>query len=228
MAVLDKHGFDGIYNDWGYDGLDMVQKNDVGISELFYDPEIEDLLSLIYGEVKRRGGVYKLHADFNNAPNCLDRVYDYLWIGEGVKEDEIGIGKSYRPYIVPCWHMSYKKAYDPDVYYASVIPFMQFPLLKTGRPIRGAGIRENIEYYYGDDDSEYAFMKKIEKYMSEHPQGPYVYSLWSSIPDDEKEYDRWSRYMTLYKPMVKEGSVAYIELRECDDILTNISKDWGC
>ena len=59
-------------------------------------------------------------------------------------------------------------------------------------------------------------------WAEKHPSGPYVYSLWSSIPDDEGEYERWCRYLALYKPMVRENSLAYIELRDCDEILSDI------
>ena len=45
------------------------------------DPEVEDLLGMIYTEVKSRGGIYKLHCSGNNPAPAIDRVYDYLWIG---------------------------------------------------------------------------------------------------------------------------------------------------
>ena len=61
--------------------------------------------------------------------------------------------------------------------------------------------------------------------MKKHPNGPYVYSLWSAIPDDVTEYSRWCRYLALYKPMVTQNSVAYIELRECGEILSPIHEN---
>lgn len=228
FAVLDKYGFDGIYNDWGYDGLDIELKKHPGSDKVVfpYDPEIEDLLCTVYNEVKRRGGIYKLHADLNNCPNCKDKVYDYLWIGEGVKENSFGIGKEYTPYVVPCQHMHFTSYEDPDFYYAKVIPFMQFPLLKTGRPITGKSICEkNIDYYFDGNDGEFCFESKVKEYMEKNPEGPYVYSLWSSIPDDINEYPRWKRFLSLYKPMVTQNSVAYIELRDCVDVVSEIPED---
>ena len=222
FAVLDKYGFDGIYNDWGYDGIDLKQM--YNWDKLPYDAEIEDLLATIYSEVKRRGGIYKLHADGNNAPDCFDRVYDYLWIGEGEDNKAAGICKEFQPYVVPCPDLRFTKIPDPDRYYASVIPFMQFPLLKIGRPFLGTSIfEEGIDYLH--EELEFGFTEKLYDYMQKNPDGPYVYSLWSSIPDDVTEYPRWAKYLELYKPMVEENTVAYIELREAADIVSTLPED---
>ena len=77
----------------------------------------------------------------------------------------------------------------------------------------------NITYYGGD---EQAFYRRVGEYMKEHPNGPYVYSLWSSIPDDPNEHEIWSKYYALYSPMVTEDSLAYIELRDCEEILSEL------
>ena len=69
------------------------------------------------------------------------------------------------------------------------------------------------------------YAQKIQAYMKENPDGPFVYSLWSSIPDDPDEYDRWSKYLALYRPMVKESSVSYIEIKDCDAVLSDIPSD---
>lgn len=230
FEVLDTYGFDGIYNDWGYDGFDLAQQRAVEsgldiekltVYDMPYDPEIEDLLSTVYTEVKRRGGIYKLHADRNNTAPCKDKVYDYLWIGEGTTDSgSFGIGKTYEQYIVPCQHAEFSDESNPDYYYAKVIPFMQFPLLKRGRPLLGKGLEENIKYTIDSIDHQHKL--RIKDYMEKHPDGPYIYSLWSAIPDDEDEYPRWCKYLSLYTPMVTENSVVYIELRECDEILSEI------
>ncbi|MBQ6845524.1 MAG: hypothetical protein IJO61_00190 [Oscillospiraceae bacterium] len=233
IDILDKYSFDGIYNDWGYDGFDIAEKKAIesGIDisrvttyDMPYDPMIEDLLGTIYSEVKKRGGIYKLHADRNNTAPCKDKVYDYLWIGEGIADnDGYGIGKSYEQYIVPCQHAEFSDTSNPDYYYAKVIPFMQFPLLKKGRPLLGRGLCEDIDYVTDSIDHQHKL--KIRDYMEKHPDGPYIYSLWSAIPDDVEEYPRWARYLALYRPMVEENSVAYIELRECDEILSELPKN---
>ena len=232
FMALDEYGFDGIYNDWGYDGVNLIQEEliEKGIDprklssfDMHYDPEIEDLLGIVYTEVKRRGGIYKLHADINNAPPCKDKVYDYLWIGENVKDtSEYGIGKNYEQYIVPCPHGAFNIGADSESSFAKFIPFMQFPLLKRGRPFIPEGIPEEliVNPEYGD----YKHKMRVREYMKTHPTGPYVYSLWSSVPDDVEELPLWTKYMALYKPMVEEGSIAYIELSDCDEILSPISE----
>ena len=211
LHVLDEYGFDGIFNDWGYDGY-----TETGMPE--YDPDIEDLLSLIYSEVRKRGGVYKLHCDGNHCPPCRDKVYDYLWIGEGIKKSTAGVGKDYPTYVVPCQDRHWSQEDHLKDYLALTVPFLQFPLMKTGRPIQGNNIGLPGVTYYGGDEQE--FYKAVGEYMKEHPDGPYVYSLWSSIPDDVDEYDTWVKYFALYRPMVQENSLAYIELRDCADILS--------
>jgi len=217
LAVMDNYGFDGIYNDWGYDNWDAVKMNgDCSISRDSYDPQAEDMLAQIYSEVKRRGGIYKLHCDRNNAPPCRDKVYDYLWIGECVTGASCGIGKDYEPYVVPCLDLRYTEGMTHERYYAYTVPFMQFPLMKTGRPIMGKNVDlPGITYYGGD---EQRFYRSVGEYMDKHPDGPYVYSLWSGIPDDPDEFDTWAKYYALYAPMVSENSLAYIELRDCKAI----------
>ena len=229
FRVLDQYGFDGIYNDWGYDSFykmnGFLQKDGIGN----YDPDIEDLVSTIYSEVKRRGGTYKIHCDFNDGPPCIDRVYDYLWIGEGMKESSAGAGKTFRPYVVPCQDKARFNLTPLDEYFAKVIPFMQFPLLTTRwRPLMGMRIEEDVPFYnrdLSDLTSEYALYKRIAEHMKAHPEGPYIYSLWSSVPDDPGEYDCWCKYLSLYRPMVEENSVAYIELRDCRDILSPLPEN---
>ena len=181
------------------------------------------MLSQIYGEVKRRGGIYKLHCDRNNQAPCKDRVYDYLWVGEAITKLQPGIGKEYPGYVVPCQDRHFYDGNTLEDYFAYTIPFLQFPLLKTGRPIQGKNTRLPNVTYYGGDEQE--FYEAVDKYMDEHPDGPYVYSLWSSIPDDPTEFDTWRRYFALYAPMVTENSLAYIELRSCDAIRSALPEE---
>ncbi len=212
FRVMDEYGFDGIFNDWGYDKVAFAPP--IG-AQLPYDPEIEDLLGIIYNEVKRRGGIYKLHADRNNAPPVKDRVYDYLWIGEAVVDKTPGVGKDYPNYVVPCIDLHYA-AEAGDAGMARTIPYLQFPLLKYGRPIFGNNQNLPGVTYYGGDEQD--FYTRVAAYMKEHPNGPYVYSLWSAIPDDPNEYPNWLKYLKLYRPMVSENSLAYIELTDSEYI----------
>lgn len=221
LEAMDRYGFDGIFNDWGYDGY--VPGSHCHMDKDFYDADVEDMLVQIYSEIKKRGGIYKLHCDRNNPAPCKDKVYDYLWVGEAITKLEPGFGKDYPGYVVPCQDRHFYEGNTLEDYIAYTVPFMQFPLLKTGRPIRGKNTElENVTYYGGDEQD---FYKAVGEYMDAHPDGPYVYSLWSSIPDDPDEFNCWSRYFALYKPMVSENSLAYIELRDCDLILSPIPNE---
>lgn len=223
LSAMDTYCFDGIYNDWGYCNYNWELGNCV-LPEDAYDPELEDALGEIYSKIKQRGGVYKLHCDLNNAPPCKDRVYDYLWIGEGMKGSEIGIGKDYYPYVVPCQDLRHETKRSVDAFYAYTIPFMQFPLLKTGRIIRGNNLDiPGVTYYDKPGKGLGEFYRRVREYNSEHPEGPYVYSHWSNIPDDPEDFKTWEKYFALYQPMVAENSVAYLELSECDEILSPLN-----
>lgn len=229
FRVLDEYGFDGLYNDWGQDSHYMLNGLLQRDGVMAYDPETEDLLSMIYAEVKSRGGIYKLHCARNEGAPCLDRVYDYLWIGEGVTDIDVGVGKTFLPYVIPCQDKSRNKLTPIDEYFASVIPFMQFPLLTTrGRPITGARIEQDVPYYGNENGNighEYLFIKRISDYMKAHGGEPCTYSLWGNVPDDPNEYDIWCKYLALYRPMVEDNSIAYIELRDCADILSPLPQD---
>lgn len=226
FGVLDKYGFDGIYNDWGADSSWMINKQLKREGLQYYDPEIEDLLSIIYGEVKKRGGTYKLHCGENDAPPTIDRVYDYLWIGECVKYSKVGVGKDFPDYVVPCPDFAHDVEGSFESHFAKAIPFMQFPLLAWGRPLWGKRIEEDIPYYGNQGPgTEYDFNRRVGEYMKDHPNGPYIHSLWSAIPEDENIYPMWCKYLRLYKPMVEENSVVFVELRECDEILSPLPEE---
>lgn len=218
IRAMDEYGFDGIYNDWGYDGTAYARNDE----PLPYDPDLEDLIGILYNEVKSRGGVYKLHADRNNRPPCIDKIYDYLWIGEGVdKSGGVGIGKDYPNYVIPCLDRLRVSGtpLSEERYFARTVPFLQFPLLKYGRPLKANNLDLPGVTYYGE--GEQMFFSRVRDYLKEHPDGK-VYSYWSSIPDDPDEYPNHLKTLGLYLPMVAENSVAYIEVRESAEILSPI------
>lgn len=235
MQILDDYEFDGLYNDMGYDGrrfarYEAIKRGSLDFS-IPYDPTVEDLLSAIYGEIKSRGGIYKVHFDRNSAPPVKEKVYDYLWIGEAMENTQIGVGKTYEDFVVPCPDFGFNT--DPtkmncnfEYHYARTIPFLQFPLLTRGRPMTGLRALEDIPYY-GEKTSrtEYGFYLLAHEYAKAHPNGPHIYSTWSSIPPLSGDFDAWKHYHALYAPMVEENSVAFIELRECEEILSPIPQD---
>lgn len=223
LEAVDRYGFDGIFNDVWHDQVLFDYEKEEQIctdAPVVYDPDFEDMIYQLYSAVKKRGGIYKLHMSGVGDAPCRDKVYDYMWVGEGLKDVAPGLGKDYMGYVVPCLDRHWYEGVTAKTYFAYTIPFMQFPLLKIGRPIMGqnVGLR-NVTYYGGDEEEFYA---KVGQYMRKNPDGPYVYSLWSSIPDDPTEFDVWSYYMKLYAPMTTQDSLAYIEIRKCDEILSPI------
>ena len=63
----------------------------------------------------------------------------------------------------------------------------------------------------------------LKQHRARIPDGPYIYSEWSQIPDDQEDYPRWCRYLNLYKPMVQDETIVYMELRDADIIRSPIS-----
>ncbi|MBE6929683.1 MAG: hypothetical protein E7463_05320 [Ruminococcaceae bacterium] len=230
LEVIDRYGFDGIYNDWGYDGLNKMiyKQRDAGLPfdrhAMEYDPYIEDLLCIFYEEVHRRGGVYKLHDDSTHGV-YHERAYDYLWIGEGETDAKKTLLYKDSPlYIVPCPDKRYLPRDNPRYYYALTIPFVQFPLLTHGRPWTGMGMCHPT-FPYETRYSAYTKRMAVSEFCRSHPNGPYVYSHWSSLPDDPGELDYWSGMLSLYKPMVTEGSIVHMDIRESPMFRESLSAD---
>lgn len=234
--LLDEYGFDGIYNDMGHDAFlkqyfDEIEKNGEysgDIKELPYEVEVEDLLSMFYNELHRRGKLYKLHIGTYLAPNTDENVYDYLYVGEGVRsvKDIIKECKDKKPFLVPAFDRRTVEIEDADLPYVCTIPFLQFPLLYHGRPITKYGKVEGVTYY---DTAEFDgkmtnHNEEAVKHLEKHPDEP-TYSEWSSIPDDVTEFDRCAKYLKLYKPMVTDGSVARINIKECSFIKSPMCDD---
>lgn len=227
FAAVDKYGFDGIYNDVGHDGWSLAWRKaraeGKDFPEFPYDPELEDLLCTIYSGVKERGGIYKVHYNRDDLPPCKDKIYDYLFIGEGISNSRLGTGKDFPDYVIPWADLSkpMNATMEMDYHFVRTIPFLQFPLLQRGRPVYGACTDVDIPRY-GDmgPNSEYGKYLQIKNYMKEHPEGPYAYDCSTTIPPREDFYPLWCKYLALYKPMVEENSLVYMELRDCGEILS--------
>lgn len=223
-AMLDKYEFDGLYNDAGHDLCDVptyvkAQHEGVELPPLPYDPCTEDALARLYHMVKRRGGIMKHHYLMSLRPNVKEKVYDYLWVGEAIRRpEELKATATYDPYIVPCPDMNWSEPWDYEKYFAMFLPLMQYPLRIDGRPLTNAGLNvPGVQYFENKRDLEWkkpitATLK--QKYIEEHPDGPYLYGQWSGIPDNEDYRERWFYYLELYKKMVKDDTLCHIDIKD--------------
>ncbi len=234
VRILDTYDVDGLYNDWGYisnrrKGLSgPLAKDEVAAFEetAEYDGALADLVQLIYDEVKRRGGILKFHCDMTLRPSVGDaKVYDYLWVGEGVKNinalrEET---KNHPPYVVPCTQFPYIKLVSGDEPYVHSIPYMQFPLLEGGRPYTGErAVIPGVAYAPDRDDKKPVddmtdwFRRNEAKweYYQAHPNGPYMYSEWGPVPPQADYQERHARWLKRYMPLVEAGTRAWLEIGE--------------
>ncbi|MCC7342360.1 MAG: hypothetical protein IT170_14860 [Bryobacterales bacterium] len=223
VRILDDYGVDGLFNDWGYRPLysdpDPPTKDEVLAwkESAEHDAAEEDLVGLIYGEVKRRGGIYKMHADNNNQPKFTKQYWDYLWVGEGVwnidkvREET----KNHLPYVIPGFDFRHPdgKPKNQDEIFLHTIPYMQFPLLLAGRPFTGERATiPGVQYKSEEKDSLLREWRAMWKYYQSHPNGPFVYGPWDSFPiwDMKTLHAKW---LKRYLPLVQDGTWAYLEVR---------------
>jgi hypothetical protein len=226
VKILDEYGVDGIYNDWGYvpnankPAGQAPGKDEVAAFEetAQYDGAVTDLLALEYAEVKRRGGILKLHADYANQPQTGGlKVYDYLWVGENVGNAD-GLReavKNHPPYVVPCIDMSFAKVESDDEPFLHAIPYMQFPLLQAGRPFTGErAMIPGVAYspISVEQDLWKRRCKAAWEYYQAHPNGPHVYGSWDAVPPRPETQAVHARWLRQYQPMVEEGTWAWLEI----------------
>ncbi len=220
--ILDDYGVDGLYNDWGYVPNAQKRIKELAADEIAafeetpaYDGAVSDLLQLIYAEVKRRGGIYKVHADRANQPQTDGvRVYDYLWVGEGVKNAD-GLReavKNHPPYVVPCIDGRLNTVGSENEPFLHAIPYMQFPLLLAGRVFTGE--RSVIPIPRLPAVKPSPSYLAAWKYHQAHPDGPHLYSGWDAIPPSAETQPTHARWLKQYLPMVEEGTWAFLEIGE--------------
>ena len=227
VRIMDDYGLDGIYNDCGYvinarkppvpPTKDEVLAFDESAS---HDGALGDLLALIYAEVKRRGGIVKLHVDAAEQPRIGDmKVYDYLWVGEGVRNTEAlrNTVKNHTPYVVPCIDTTFAKIASEDEPYMHAIPYMQFPVLQAGRPFTGErGMIPGVTYPPAEKDFWVRRCREAWEYYQAHPDGPYTYGGWDSVPARPGARPAHARWLEQYLPMTEEGTWAWLEISDSD------------
>jgi hypothetical protein len=233
--VLDDFAVDGFYNDMGYtqpgSSNPRLQARDEVLAfdeSLTHDGALEDFVGLIYAEVKRRGGLVKLHRGGTQAPNTNIRVYDYLWVGEGGRSgDKLRqASKNHLPYVIPCLDMSRAKVDNEDELYLQAIPYLQFPLLLAGRPVTGQrAMISGIAYPPEKNCFWTRHCRAIWKSYQEHPQGPFSYGWWDSVPGRPEAQPTHQRWLKQYLPLVEEGTWAWLEITDGDLLARPLPED---
>ncbi len=238
VHIMDEYDVDGIYIDGGYftnaararRPLAAPAKDDVSAFEETpqHDAALADLLALVYAEVKRRAGIVKLHVDGALQPQTAgQRVYDYLWVGEGVNNAD-GLRESVKnhpPYVVPCIDMSFAKVENEDQPYLDAIPYMQFPVLQAGRPFTGErGMIPGV-HYVSDNDFWMRRCRAAWKHYQANPNGPYTYGGWDAVPGRAETRPRHARWLKQYLPLVEEGTWAWLEIGRSSLFARPLPKD---
>lgn len=148
LHVLDEYGVDGLYNDLGYyrpgereDFYRPIDKRKFAEDEILafkegpkQDGAMGDFLALLYAEVKRRGGIYKLHKEGVDTVYTDLKIYDYLWVGEAANDIDFvrESTKNYTPYVSPQRLRNTSPGMENESFINS-IPYMQFPIIGHGQ-----------------------------------------------------------------------------------------------
>lgn len=226
VQILDAYELDGIYIDGGYvqnfrKAPQAPAQDEVPAFEetAAYDGAFTDLLALIYAEVKRRGGILKLHVDAADQPRSGGlTLYDYLWVGEGVNQvDPLREAvKNHPPYVVPCIDMTFAKIENADEPYLHAIPYLQFPVLQAGRPFTGERGMISGVAYASDQDAWVRRCREAWRSYQANPQGPYTYGGWDAVPERPETRPTHARWLKQYLPLVEDGTWAWLEVADSD------------
>ena len=180
-----------------------------------HDGAFADLLAMIYADVKRRGGILKLHVDAADQPRTAGlKVYDYLWVGEGVGQaDQLRTAvKNHEPYLVPCIDLTFAQVANDDEPFLHSIPYLQFPVLQAGRPFTGErGMIPGVQYA-PEGDFWVRRCREAWKAYQERPQGPHCYGNWDAVPGRAETRAAHARWLKRYLPLVEEGTWAWLEI----------------
>jgi hypothetical protein len=223
---MDEYGADGLYVDGGYLANQHAAKQQMPLAadEIAAfretpdsDGAFTDLLALLYAEVKRRGGILKLHVNAAEQPLTDGlRVYDYLWVGEGVAEADLlrETVKNYLPYVVPCLDMSFTSIESEDDPYLHSIPYLQFPVLMGGRVFTGQrGTVPGVTY---QDDFWTRRCREAWDLYQQDPSRLQTYSSWDAVPGSPNSRATHRRWLQRFLPLVADGSWAWLEIHDSD------------
>ena len=225
--ILDEYGLDGLYLDGGYVTNARKRLLTPAVDEVVafeetpkHDGAFSDLLALIYSEVKRRGGILKLHVDAADQPMSAGlKVYDYLWVGESVGNADAlrEAVKDHPPYVVPCIDLTFAKIEAEEEQYLHAIPYLQFPMLAAGRPFTGErGAIAGVRYPRGENDFWVQRCRRVWELYQKNPQGPHTYSNWDAVPGRAETRPTHARWLKRYLPLVEEGTWAWLEIGDSD------------
>jgi len=233
--IMDEYGSDGIYVDGGYLANQHAAKPKMppAKDEILafeetpqHDGAFADLLALLYAEVKRRGGMLKLHVNGAEQPRSGGlKVYDYLWVGEGVAQADLlrETVKDYPPYVVPCLDMGFTAIESADDPYLHAIPYMQFPVLQGGRIFTGErGMIEGITY--NDDFWTQRCRDAWRRYQAD-PAQLYSYSAWDAVPGSPETRPTHARWLKRYLPLVEEGTWVWLEIADSSLFAASLPED---
>ena len=59
-------------------------------------------------------------------------------------------------------------------------------------------------------------MKKMWEFYRQHPNGPFSYGSWDSVPGRHEARPTYYRWLKLYRAMVEPGTQAFLEVTQSD------------
>lgn len=144
VNLLDTFDFDGLYIDSGYfrrcdliGGLGYYEEEPVMVKDEIlafeesatHDGGMEDLLLMLYAEVKRRGKTLTVFKEGTDCFRTEYKIYDYMLAGECATDIDF-VRRRIRDYDHVLLDFSLNRPMKQEEYYLNTLPFLHFPLLK--------------------------------------------------------------------------------------------------
>lgn len=143
--LLDEFDYDGIYIDSGYirrcdylgpngyyEPYPVLVKDEIPAfrEDAEHDGGMEDLISIIRAEVKRRGKTLSVFKEGTDCFRSEADLFDYMLAGECATDIDF-VRERVKNYKHVMLDFSPAEKIDETEYYLNTIPFLHFPLLKT-------------------------------------------------------------------------------------------------